>query len=76
MGRKSTFPVVAVGDPLPDVTETGTLPDGVSFTSIGFGFATFSGTPAPGTEGSYSVALVATNADATVTQHFVLTVQA
>ena len=51
------------------VTETGKLPTGVTFKS-----GKFSGTPAAGTGGSYSVTLTAGNGSASSTQAFILTV--
>jgi hypothetical protein len=60
------------------LTESGTLPSGVTFVDGGDGSATLSGTPAPGTGGTYPITITADNggrAPAT-TQAFTLTVDA
>jgi|GEM_PF-938954 len=56
------------------VTETGSLPSGVSFTDNGDGTATLAGTPAAGTAGSYPLTISATNSAGTSQQAFTLTV--
>ena len=66
MGQNGSFPVTAAGDPAPAlsvVTGSGcsSLPSGVTFTDEGGGMGTIAGTPANGTEGTYSVCLTATN---------------
>jgi large repetitive protein len=58
------------------ITETGTLPAGVSFTDNGDGSGTLSGTPAAATGGSYPLTLTATNSAGHVDQAFTLTVVA
>ena len=57
------------------ITETGSLPSGVSFTDNGNGTATLAGTPASGTSGSYPLTFSATNTTGTRQQSFTLTVQ-
>jgi hypothetical protein len=57
------------------ITETGSLPSGVTFTDNGDGTATLAGTPAAGTAGSYPLTLAATNTTGTRQQSFTLTVQ-
>ena len=56
------------------VTETGTLPSGVTFTDNGNGTATLAGTPAAGTGGVYALSFKATNPSGFSTQAFTLTV--
>ncbi len=74
VGTAFTFPVTATGTPAPTLTETGTLPAGVTFVAGVAGSATLAGTPAAGTGGSYPVTISAANTAATVTQSFTLTV--
>jgi len=71
-GAAGTFTVTATGTPTPSLSETGTLPSGVTFTDNGNGTATLSGTTA--TAGSYSFTITAHNANGTTTQAFTLTV--
>jgi large repetitive protein len=58
------------------ITETGTLPAGVSFTDNGDGSATLAGTPVSFAAGSYPLTLTATNSVGHVDQAFTLTVVA
>ncbi|MCU1589917.1 MAG: hypothetical protein JWP11_1173 [Frankiales bacterium] len=58
------------------LTETGSLPAGVTFTDNGDGTGTLAGTPSAGTDGSYPVTLRATNIPGNVDQAFTLTVNA
>lgn len=61
VGQNLSFAVTASGQPLPSLSVAGTLPAGISFTDNGNGSGTFSGTPANGSEGTYSVTLTAQN---------------
>jgi hypothetical protein len=61
-GGPDTF--IATGFPTPTLSMTGTLPAGVSFVPDGNGGASISGTPQPGTEGTYSVTITASNGTA------------
>jgi hypothetical protein len=74
IGKASTFTVTATGFPAPTLTETGTLPNGVSFHAGSGGTATISGTPAAGTLGIYNITLTATNVAGTATQGFAIRV--
>jgi len=57
------------------LSETGTLPGGVTFTDNGGGTATLAGTPASGSAGSYPLTLAATNGVLpAASQSFTLTV--
>jgi YVTN family beta-propeller protein len=67
------FPVTATGFPTPIVTESGTLPGGVTFDGSS---ETLAGTPTSGTQGTYPVTFIA-SADGfvpTITQQFTLTI--
>jgi N-acetylneuraminic acid mutarotase len=67
----SSFTVTATGFPAPTFTETGTLPSGVTLTSVGV----LSGTPALGTVGTYPITITASNGVGTnATQNFTLTI--
>jgi len=50
-----------MGVPTPALTETGALPNGVTFKDNGNGTATIAGTPAAGTAGSYIITITANN---------------
>ena len=56
------------------MSETGTLPPGVTFTDNGDGTAALSGTPAAGSGGPYLLTITATNVVGSDTQSFVLVV--
>ncbi len=74
-GTAANFVFVASGIPAPTLSETGTLPSGLTFTNNGNGTATLSGMPAAGTGGSYSLIITAHNGIGTdATQSFTLTV--
>jgi len=61
IGSASTFTVMASGFPAVSYNESGTLPSGVTFTDNGNGTATFAGTPAKGTKGTYTLTIKAKN---------------
>jgi hypothetical protein len=74
-GMAGTFTVTTTGNPTPAITEAGTLPLGVTFADHRDGTAVLSGTPPPGTSGTYLLTISAANGvlpDAT--QSFTLTV--
>ncbi len=74
-GVAGSFTVTTTGSPTPTVALVGALPTGVVFTDNGNGTATFTGTAAPGTAGSYPVSLSASNGVApAASQAFVLLV--
>ncbi len=60
-GSSSVLTVRSSGTPTPTLTESGTLPPGLSFRSQGNGTATISGTVAPEVHGSFAVTVVASN---------------
>src|ERR1700694_3160953 len=59
-GQAGSFPVATSGCPAPALTESGALPQGVSFIDNGDGTATLSGTPAAGSGGAYTFTITAT----------------
>jgi hypothetical protein len=76
-GSAGTFTVTSTGNPTATLSESGTLPTGVSFVDNGDGTATLTGTPAAGTAGSYPLTITATNGvGGPATQSFTLTVDA
>jgi len=58
-GQPNTFKVTVTGKPTPALTEEGNLPPGVTFTDNGDGTGTLSGTPGPGSVGTYSIVFTA-----------------
>ena len=75
VGSAGSFAVTTSGTPPPSITKTGALPNGVTFTDNGNGTATFSGTPAASTGGSYPITITGHNGiGADATQSFTLTV--
>ncbi len=71
VGALGSFAVTASGYPTSTFTETGTLPSGVTLATNG----TLSGTPAPGTGGTYPITITAANGITPKgTQSFTLTV--
>ncbi len=77
MGTAESFTVTTTGIPTAAMTETGTLPSGVTFIDNGDGTATLAGTPAAGTGGSYPLTITAaTGCCSNATQSFTLTVNA
>jgi hypothetical protein len=61
VGSAGTFTVTTSGNPTSALSETGTLPAGVTFVNNGDGTATLSGTPAVGTGGNYPITVKAAN---------------
>ena len=75
IGQFGSFTITTTGYPTPAITETGSLPPGVTFTDNGNGTATLAGTPQEGTLGTYSLTLTAANGiSPSATQSFTLTV--
>ncbi len=75
VGTAGTFTVTTTGVPNATLSESGALPNGVTFTDNGNGTATLAGTPAVGTGGTYTLTLTANNGVApNATQTFTLTV--
>ncbi|QDU20543.1 beta strand repeat-containing protein [Urbifossiella limnaea] len=75
VGTAGTFTITSSGVPTADLSATGALPAGVTFTDNGDGTATLTGTPAAGTGGTYPLTITAANGVALDgTQAFTLTV--
>jgi hypothetical protein len=69
------FTVTTSGSPTPALSESGSLPNAVTFQDNGNGTATIAGTPAIGTAGTYLITITASNGTGTpATQSFTLTV--
>jgi len=74
-GSAGTFTVSTSGLPDAALSESGTLPSGVTFTDNGDGTATLAGTPDVGTQGTYPITLTASNGfSPDASQSFTLTV--
>ncbi|HVA45504.1 MAG TPA: SdrD B-like domain-containing protein [Pirellulales bacterium] len=77
VGTDGSFAVTTSGTPKATLTESGSLPSGVTFTNNGDGTATLAGTPAAGSGGSYDLTITANNGVGTAaTQSFVLAIDA
>jgi large repetitive protein len=74
VGLALTFKVKTTGFPAATVTESGSLPSGMTFKASANGSATIKGTPAAGTGGTYPLTIGASNVIGSATQDFVLTV--
>jgi large repetitive protein len=74
VGKHSTFTVTTIGTPPVELTETGTLPTGITFKTRKDGTATISGTPAATTGGVYSLTFTASNHFGKDTRSFILVV--
>jgi uncharacterized protein (DUF1800 family)/sugar lactone lactonase YvrE len=73
-GTFDTFTVASVGFPTPTLSETGTLPAGLTFTDNGDGTGTLQGTPASGMSGTFNLSFTAQNgSSANAVQSFTLT---
>jgi YVTN family beta-propeller protein len=66
-GITLTRTIRALGYPAPALTESGSLPQGLSFSGNGNGTAVLTGTPAPGSNGRYQLTITATNPSGTTT---------
>jgi probable HAF family extracellular repeat protein len=75
VGITASFTIHAAGIPMPEILESGSLPQNISFFgNADDGTATISGTPLAGTEGTYPLTLTAKGGTHTFTQSFTLTV--
>jgi hypothetical protein len=74
-GRSLHLAVKSSGFPAPTITESGALPDGVTFADRGKDSGLLSGIPAAGSEGSYTVVFTATNAAGHASKQLVLTIR-
>ncbi len=76
-GAASSFTIQTTGSPDAVITETGSLPAGVTFINNQDGTATISGTPQSGTANTYTLTITADNGvSPAATQTFTLTVNA
>jgi YVTN family beta-propeller protein len=75
IGTPLHLAITATGYDTPVLTELGTLPSGLHFTSTANGKAVISGTPAAGTAGSRAITITATNQLRATSQTFTLTVR-
>jgi hypothetical protein len=73
-GTAFNFPVTTSGPNTPTLTETGTLPSGLTFVDNGDGTAAISGTPGTQSGGVYTLTFTATSSSGTTKQTFQLTV--
>jgi large repetitive protein len=74
VGSAGSFTVTTVGTPTSALSESGSLPSGVTFLDNGNDTGTLSGTPAPGTIGTYPITFTASNGASSATQNFTLSV--
>ena len=74
VGAAKSFAVKAKGYPAPTLSENGNLPNGLSFSSPANGSATLSGTPQPGSGGTYPITVTAVSATGMTQQSMVITV--
>jgi hypothetical protein len=74
VGSGFSFTVQARGAPAPTLTETGALPQGLTWTDNGNGTATLAGAPGVAQGGVYKLTFTATSLYGTATQSFTLTV--
>ena len=75
VGAAGSFEVRTSGSPTSLISESGTLPNGVTFTNKGNGTAILAGTPKKGTARSYAIVITAANGvSPNAIQHFNLTV--
>jgi outer membrane protein assembly factor BamB len=73
-GDPADFSVTTSGFPVSAISETGSLPSGMTLTDEGNGTATLAGTPQPAAIGAYPITLLASNGPGGATQNFVLTI--
>jgi Legume lectin domain/HYDIN/CFA65/VesB-like, Ig-like domain len=71
-GVLGSFLVTTTGFPTPSISESGSLPSGVTFTDNGNGTATLAGTPTA--SGTFGIAFTASNGAGSVGQNFTLNV--
>ncbi len=71
-GSAGSITITTTGEPTNNITESGTLPGGVSFVNNNNDTATISGTPT--STGTFNITLTASNSDGSANQSFTLTV--
>ena len=76
-GDSGSSTITTAGFPMASLSESGSLPGGVTFSDNGDGTATLAGTPSANTRGTYPIVITATNnVSPHGTQDFTLTVNA
>jgi hypothetical protein len=73
-GAAMDQPVRATGYPVPALSESGTLPAGLTFTDNGNGTGAIAGTPAPGSSGRYLVTVHAASGLGSARESFTIVV--
>lgn len=73
-GQPMAFTVDTTGDPVPTITKSITMPDGLTWTDNKDGTATIAGTSSDNASGNYTFTFTAKNNQGKVTQTFVLTI--
>jgi Putative Ig domain len=74
IGAATDQPIKATGYPVPALTESGTLPAGLTFTDHGNGTGDIAGTPAGGSSGRYPVTITAASGLGTTSESFTIVV--
>jgi hypothetical protein len=75
VGQAGSFRIKTAGFPAPSFSVTGNLPPGVTLVDNHDGTATLTGTPPPGSGGTYSFTITATNGMGSDSKSFVMTVR-
>jgi len=76
VGSAFTMQITSKANPVASLSESGALPDGLSFTDNGDGTATIDGVPQPDSPGAYPITVTATNPLGSMSQTFTLNVDA
>jgi hypothetical protein len=75
VGSPADLTIQATGYPVPALTESGQLPNGLTFTDHGNGTATIAGTPTTGSTGTYTPTITATSTAGTANQPLTLKIK-
>jgi hypothetical protein len=73
-GAAMDQPIKATGYPVPALTESGTLPAGLTFTDHGNGTGDIAGTPAAGSSGHYPVTITTASSMGSASESFTIVV--
>jgi streptogramin lyase len=73
-GSAFTMKITSKANPVASLSESGALPDGLTFTDNGDGTATIAGVPQPDSPGAYPITITATNPLGATSQTFTLNV--
>ncbi len=74
-GRSHSVLITATGSPAPTFSESGPLPQGLTFSDLGGGKAEIAGIPASGSEGVYSILITASNGLTSPSQSYSLIIR-